>query len=123
MADAYHDRALALMQQVFAERPQLVTTRSVLLEIGDRLGKARNRPKAVQALMALESDPLVQIVPLSDALYDHAFQLFQARPDKEWGMTDCVSFVVMRELRMTSALTADRHFEEAGFRALLREEK
>lgn len=119
--DVHHARAVKLMEQVFAERPQLVTTRPVLLEIGDRLGKVRNRSQAIRALIALESDPLVQIVPLSDLLYARAFELYETRHDKEWGMTDCVSFVVMREMRITSALTADRHFEEAGLRALLRE--
>lgn len=120
-ADAHHAQAMALVTRIFAERPQLVTTRAVLLEIGDSLGRARYRPQAVQALTGLESDPLIQIVPLSDAIYSQAFRLFEARPDKEWGMTDCVSFVVMREMGITSALTADRHYQEAGFRALLRE--
>jgi predicted nucleic acid-binding protein len=120
--DNYHTRALVLMDRILAERPHLVTTRSVLLEIGDRLGKVQNRAKAVQALVALESDPLVQIVPLSIVLYESAFQLFQTRPDKEWGMTDCVSFVVMQEMGLMSSLTADRHFREAGFRALLRDD-
>ena len=41
------------------------------------------------------------------------------RPDKEWSLTDCISFEVMAELGLTEALTADHHFEQAGFRALL----
>ena len=59
------------------------------------------------------------IVLLSEALCAVALQLFQARADKEWGLTDCVSFVVMQERAITDALTADAHFQQAGFRSLL----
>ena len=53
-------------------------------------------------------------------LYQRAFALYCQRMDKEWGLTDCISFVVMRERGLTEALSADKHFEQAGFRALLR---
>ncbi len=42
------------------------------------------------------------------------------RPDKDWSLTDCISFVVMEEHGITDALTGDHHFEQAGFRALLK---
>lgn len=66
------------------------------------------------------ADPTVEIVPLSEDLYAEAVTLYRARPDKEWGLTDCVSFVVMTQRRITEALTADEHFEQAGFKAILR---
>jgi predicted nucleic acid-binding protein len=47
--------------------------------------------------------------------------LFESRSDKEWGLTDYTSFVIMRQLGLSGALTADRHFPQAGFRALLLE--
>jgi uncharacterized protein len=46
--------------------------------------------------------------------------MFAARSDKRWSLTDCISFVVMQERGLTEALTADRHFEQAGFSILLR---
>jgi predicted nucleic acid-binding protein len=91
----------------------------VLLEIGNALGKLRFRPAAVQLLDSLESDPTVTIVALTDDLYAAAFDLYRRRPDKEWGLIDCVSFVVMTERGLTEALTADGHFEQAGFDPLL----
>ena len=60
------------------------------------------------------------VIPASTALMDRGIALFAARADKEWGLTDCISFVVMQEHNMTEALTADHHFEQAGFSALLR---
>ncbi len=71
-------------------------------------------------LNGFESDPNIEIISLNDSLYDEAFELFSSRTDKEWGLVDCISFVVMRERGITEALTADEHFEQAGFRALLR---
>ena len=46
--------------------------------------------------------------------------MFAARPDKDWSLTDCISFVVMQERNIQDALTADHHFEQAGFVALLK---
>jgi len=72
-------------------------------------------------LDSLETDPNVDILPVSEPLYARALQLYRERPDKEWGLTDCVSFLVMRDRRLTEALTTDEHFQQAGFRALLRD--
>ena len=57
----------------------------------------------------------------ADSFYfDEGVRLYVARPDKDWSLTDCISFVVMRERGITEALTGDRHFEQAGFVALLK---
>ena len=73
-------------------------------------------------LDALEDDPTVTIVPLTQHYYERTLRLYRERPDKEWGLTDCLSFVVMEDLGLTDALTTDRHCCQAGFRALLRED-
>jgi predicted nucleic acid-binding protein len=62
------------------------------------------------------------IVPLSEDLYARAFRLYRERADKEWGLTDCVSFVVMQDRKISEALTTDEHFQQAGFCALLLED-
>ena len=77
--------------------------------------------KAVEVLTTLQSNPLVEIVAMTAEILSDAFDLYSRRRDKEWGMTDCVSFVVMRERGLIEALTMDQHFQQAGFRALLRE--
>ncbi len=121
-SDEDHERAEELADQLEAQATQLVTTRAVLLEIGNALSKKRYRKAALELLDALEQDPLVEIVPLSEELYKQALELFRSRPDKEWGLVDCVSFVVMQERGLTEALTIDEHFKQAGFRPLLRDE-
>ena len=66
------------------------------------------------------SDPQVTIVSPSASLFDRGVELFAKRPDKCWSLTDCISFVVMEEQGIMHALTGDRHFEQAGFVALLK---
>lgn len=120
--DQFHARAVDLAEQLEVLGTRLVTTRAVLLEIGNALAKQRYRQAGVQLLTTLEADPKVDIVPLSESLYARAIQLYRERSDKEWGITDCVSFLIMRDRGLTEALTTDEHFQQAGFRALLREE-
>lgn len=93
----------------------------MVLEVGSALSRRRYRAEAVRLIDALRAGPRVEIVPLSDDLLDRALTLYGDRPDKEWGLVDCASFVVMTDRGMVNALTADDHFRQAGFIPLLRD--
>ncbi|MDB9528586.1 type II toxin-antitoxin system VapC family toxin [Oscillatoria sp. CS-180] len=120
VTDQNHPKAIELAGQIQTDQTRLTTTQAILLEIGNALSKARYRAAAIQLLESLEADPTVEVISLTDSLYESAFNLFRQREDKEWGLVDCISFVVMQERGMTDALTADTHFQQAGFRALLK---
>lgn len=120
--DSYHERAVLLADAMEAAKTRLVTTHAVMLEIGNALSKQRYRPAAVALLQSLEADPNVTIVLLSEDLYARAFRLYRERADKEWGLTDCVSFVVMQNRKISEVLTTDEHFQQAGLCALLLED-
>jgi predicted nucleic acid-binding protein len=114
--DKAHRRCVAFSQA--SDRP-VVTTTWVLLELGDALRRGRDRA-AFSALVAdIANDPDTGVIPADQALFERALELFAARPDKEWSLTDCTSFVVMQEQGLTEALTTDHHFNQAGFTALL----
>ena len=119
-SDEYHQKAERLSQYIANNAVKLVTNRAVCLEIGNALAKLPFRRVAVEFLAALDSAPTVEIVPASEDLYRTAFALFQRRTDKAWSLTDCFSFIVMQQRGITEALTSDEHFEQAGFKALLR---
>ena len=118
--DEYHEKAEDLAAEIGLRKTRLVTTRAILLEIGNRLARLRYRKEAVRVLSSLETSPGVEILPLSEDLYWRGLDLFRKRPDKEWGLVDCISFQVMQDRGITQSLTTDGHFEQAGFRALLR---
>ena len=112
--DSAHERVTAYLG-MFTGR--LLTTEWVLMEFADALSTPSARSIAVAFLQAVRADPLFEVVGYDPAVYQAGFTLFSARWDKEWSLTDRISFVVMTERGLIDALTADHHFEQAGFRA------
>jgi uncharacterized protein len=115
--DQHHQRAVEL-SHAYTNQP-LLTTDLVLVEIGDALA-GEFRREATQLIDFFRRAANVEIASLTSALFDEAFALYRSRPDKDWGLTDCVSFVVMAREQVQDALTFDQHFEQAGFSAMLR---
>jgi len=115
--DAAHERAVRVSDSLGGP---VVTTAWVLTEVADALAAPGQRSGFLALLEALRVDPEVSIVPPNEDLFEAGISLYSRRPDKDWSLTDCISFVVMQERGMTEALTGDRHFEQAGFMALLR---
>jgi predicted nucleic acid-binding protein len=99
---------------------RLVTTEWVLMELADALSAPHVRSTVVAFLQAVRADPLFDVIGYLPDAYQAGFDLFAARPDKAWSLTDCISFGVMGQRGLTDALTADHHFEQAGFRALFK---
>ena len=115
-SDKAHARAL----QFEAAGVPLVTTAWVLTEIGDAFCGVENRNLFLKLLHTLYNFPDAKIIPASEELFERGVELFRQRPDKDWPLTDCISFVAMKDVGITEALTGDRHFEQAGFRTLLK---
>jgi predicted nucleic acid-binding protein len=116
--DSGRAKAMAASQN---RQGRLVTTEWVMVEVADALADPVERPKFLAILDAIGSDASVSLVEADDALFRRAVELYRHRPDKEWSLTDCESFVVMDEQGIREALTADAHFEQAGFIALLKD--
>lgn len=115
--DAHHVRAGAWQRRTIGP---LLTIEFVLAEVADALATASLRLIASSVISAIRGDARIQVVPASTAILDRALALYTSRSDKDWGLTDCVSFTAMRDAGVFDALTSDHHFEQAGFRALLR---
>lgn len=106
----------------YASEPgmRMLTTRWVLVELANWFAASRARTKVLSFVESLARQPLVTILPATEAQFAEGLALYHQRADKAWSLTDCISFAVMQDARLTEALTADHHFEQAGFRALLR---
>lgn len=110
--DQHRAEALALSER-FDGQPVVVMD-AVLLEIGNALSRM-DRNAAVQIIQDLRDAPGATVVNLNPELFESAFELYRRHIDKQWGLVDCVSFVVMRRLELTTALAFDQHFVQAGF--------
>jgi predicted nucleic acid-binding protein len=71
-------------------------------------------------LRQLQADTDAVIIPATTDLFSQGHELYAHRPDKDWSLTDCISFITMQEKEVTEALTADHHFEQAGFALLIK---
>lgn len=114
--DEYHEKANELVE-IYDSKPLLVTD-AVLLEIGNSLSRSHNY-SAIEIFEEFFVSEEVEIVRLDETLFNKAFELYKSHADKSWGLVDCVSFVVMKENGINDALTCDKHYVQAGFRALM----
>jgi uncharacterized protein len=99
-------------------RGKLITTDWVLMEVADALCKTKTRKIVVEFLQEIRSDPNYEIVPCGDERYQEGLNMFSSYLDKEWSLTDCISFGVMQARKLQHALTGDKHFNQAGFIAV-----
>jgi uncharacterized protein len=116
-ADAHHERVSRFSKTIKAT---VVTSAWVLTEVADGMAQPRNRPSFLRLLSLIESDRTFVVIPPTDAIFQQGINLYKSRPDKEWSLTDCISFEIMQHESLHEALTGDHHFEQAGFVALLK---
>jgi predicted nucleic acid-binding protein len=116
--DAWH---AAAWRWAGANAPtRIVTTDQVLTEVLNALAGTgpAGRAYAVATVRDIRSDPLVDVLPQSRANFDAALSLYEARPDKEYSLTDCRSMLAVRDLGMNEVLSNDHHFVQEGFTIL-----
>lgn len=114
--DKYHATAKTLAKQMAGR--SLITTDSVLLEVGKALAQ-HFRQEAITIIEQFITTTEVEVVHLTPALFSAAFARYKQYADKEWGLVDCISFEVMQARGIRESLTVDRHFVQAGFVALM----
>ncbi len=115
-----HEAARTVRDQLIQQKVKLITTDFVVVEIANSLARFPLRGLARKLIDFIRTADTVELVTITPELFEKAYQLYCTRDDKEWGLTDCTSFVVMQKMRMNRAFTADRHFEQAGFTVLLK---
>jgi predicted nucleic acid-binding protein len=116
--DEKHDVAVALQSQL---KGKFFTTQWVFMEFLNTWNAPSHRCKAAAFVRALQSQSNMSVIPATEDWFNRGASLFEQRPDKEWSLTDCISFLVMEEYQISEALTGDHHFEQAGFTALLKD--
>jgi predicted nucleic acid-binding protein len=120
-ADSAHQRALTITARLAGSH--VVTTDEVLTEYLTFFATASEllRVEAAESVEGILSSSVIRVIPQSRESFLSGLQLYRARPDKGFSLTDCISMQTMRKEGLTEVLTNDRHFEQEGFRALFRE--
>lgn len=118
--DEGHLEALRVLIDIRASQPfHFISTDFVLTEFCNAYSKVHLRAEALDYVDAFRASPVCKLIHIDAQLFDEALALYRSRSDKEWGLTDCASFVVMRRENIVEAFTSDFHFEQAGFVRLI----
>lgn len=121
--DKLHLQATSINAQLATKNTLVVTTSAVLIEVANTFSKVGYRILAQQLVERIhfsKKTGLVNLIHVDQDLYQRGWQLFCNRTDKDWSLTDCISFVVMQSLDLKIAFTSDHHFEQAGFVRLMK---
>lgn len=116
--EQYHDQALNHWQNLTQSRFQLVTTSYVFDEIVTFFNSRNHHDRALDVGNRLLNSNRINLIQVDESLFFLGWQYFQQHSDKSYSLTDCISFVVMTEQNITTALSFDRHFNQAGFQKL-----
>ena len=118
VTDQNHEKASQLQNELLKDFPLMVTTIYVISEIVTFFNSRSRYAKAVEIGNRLLNSRSVQVIHIDKGLFDKGWQYFQQHTDKTYSMTDCISFIVMKEQECESALSFDKHFTQAGFNLL-----
>jgi predicted nucleic acid-binding protein len=117
--DRLRPSALSASDQLMGVK--IITSEMVLTEVLNSFSRSKYlRKAAADAVVAIAKDPTVEVVPQTRQLFREALSLYAERTDKEWSLTDCASFAIMKRMGIDQALTDDHHFIQNGFEALLK---
>lgn len=119
-ADEYHDQAVRVQAELVRKLRGFMTTEYIVDETATLLLARHSHAAAADFLDAVERSDSLRLEWIGPERFYAAARLFRRHGDKEWSFTDCVSFSIMRELRIRDALTTDHHFRQAGFVPLLK---
>lgn len=119
--DRWHQAAIALDQQFQQQQRKIITSEMVLAEFLNFFSKfdPRVRIETGRMVQKMQTHPNIVVIAQNSQQFIQALELYLARPDKAWSLTDCSSFLLMEKLNLTEVLAHDKHFQQAGFRTLL----
>jgi predicted nucleic acid-binding protein len=120
-SDTHHMKARRLAMELLRRQVHRFISTAIFLELGNGFHEPDQWNTLRPLLDAYRADPSVTVIDANAQCFENAYALRTARADKSWGLTDCTSFVVMQHHGIKAALTSDKHFVQAGFRALLLE--
>ncbi len=117
--DEFHEKAKEVRGNLFKEKVSFVTTNQIIIEVANTLSKLRFKKAVVKLIESIEKSKDINVIFIDEEIYTQSWERYKDRDDKEWSLTDCISFIIMEDEGIQRAFTTDHHFEQAGFTKLL----
>lgn len=112
---------VAQQHRSFLTSGRLYTTEEVLVEfLAFFATDSWLRVRAAETVRLILSHGAVRVLPQTHESFISGLELYEARPNKGYSVTDCISMQCMRQIGLTDVLTNDRHFEHGGFTIVFR---
>jgi predicted nucleic acid-binding protein len=120
--DVFHPLASQKQQELVKSQTQFISSDFVIAEFCNAFSQVKFRATAVQMVNSIYQSKAWTVISINEDLMTKSLALFTQMQDKEWGLVDCSSIILARENRLDRIFTADKHFEQAGFEILLKQQ-
>lgn len=118
--DIFHNQAVKIKDDLRLSNRNFVITSAIILEFGNAFCPVNLKSSAIKIIESVMQSKKWKNVSIDEKIINRAFELYKQMKDKDWGLVDCTSMVVAKDMGITEVFTTDHHFEQAGFTALLR---
>jgi len=118
--DEWHIQATRIQQDLLLQGVRFITTDYVIAEVANALSRASQRKAVIQFVERIKDSKRCEIIHIDEILFERGWTIYKTILDKDWSLTDCISFAVMQRRKLAKAFTCDHHFEQAGFIAILK---
>lgn len=118
--DKWHSKAKEIRQELINKNCIFWVSEYIIVEIANAFSKIDSRQSGVNLVESILKSSEMKLVWINQDLFDESWNLYKDRVDKEWSLTDCTSIAIMSGNRIGTAFTNDHHFEQAGFKILLK---
>lgn len=117
--DAYHVQATKVNEELRHSGRNYVTTSAIILEFGNAFSQLDLRATAIRIIDAIRQSQKWNYIDVDRRIMNSGLALYRNMEDKEWGLVDCTSIVIARDMGITEIFSTDRHFQQAGLTLLL----
>jgi len=119
-SDEFHEKAKLIRNTLIKDKISFVMSDYIIVEIANCLSRISFRETAIKVIDFILNSEDIELIRVDEEIFEKAWGLYSRMIDKEWGFTDCTSFVIMRKRGIQEAFSTDHHFEQAGFKILLK---
>jgi len=114
-SDYFHNKAIEIFKNFIKDGTVLITSNFIINETVMLLTRKISKKTAIQFLDMIYADQNLNIAMIDESIEEKAYKIFKSYKDQDFSITDCSSFVIMKESKIKTAFTFDKHFKTMKF--------